>query len=248
MVTGRNKNPSNVHGTGGSFMTARTFIVALICIAAASGCASESAVLVNASGQSVTCQNEGWGWIGAPVAMANQSDCIKKANAAGYQQTGPLAGGTPAAPALKASSLSGKLDLAFPAGWQTKPLTDPQRRVGMAIQASNITSDSTVIVAAVDAAGITDRNVYILSRRADQESRLKDASHSDITDIMVNGRPAKQFEVTGTAPDGVRRTFLYTAIFGQAEVVIVNAWTTAVNFNDQRPALQGLAERVSGIQ
>ena len=105
-----------------------------------------------------------------------------------------------------------------------------------------------MIVAAVDVAGITDRNVYILSRRAAQESRLKDASHTEITDTMVNGRQAKQFEVTGTSPDGVRNTFLYTAIFGQAEVVIVNAWTTAANYNDQKTALQGLAERVSGIQ
>jgi hypothetical protein len=229
-------------------MSARIVTAAALVSIVACGCASESALLVNDSGQTVTCKNEGWGWIGAPVAMANQSDCVKKANAAGYHETGPLANGAPAPAAPKASVLSSKLDLAFPAGWQTKPLTDAQRNAGMAIQASNTTTDSSVIVGAVDAAGITDRNVYILSRRAAQESRLKDASHTVVTDATVNGRQAKLFEVTGASPDGVQHTFLYTAIFGQAEVVIVNAWTTAANYNDQKVALQGLAERVSGIQ
>jgi len=54
--------------------------------------------------------------------------------------------------------------------------------------------------------------------------------------------------VTGTNSEGVRVTFLYTAIFGQVELVVVNAWTTAANYNDQKTALRGLAERVSGIQ
>jgi len=57
-------------------------------------------------------------------SMANQSDWRQRRKRRGYHETGPLGGGTPAAPAPKASSLSGKLDLAFPAGWQTKPLTD----------------------------------------------------------------------------------------------------------------------------
>ena len=118
--------------------------------------------------------------------------------AAGDHETGPLASGTPAAAAPKAGATSANFDLAFPAGWQTKPLTDWQRQAGMVVQASNNTTDSSVIVIAVDATGLTDRNVYIRSRRAAQESRLKDATHSDVTDVTVNGRPGKQFEVTGT--------------------------------------------------
>lgn len=89
--------------------------------------------------------------------------------------------------------------------------------------------------------------MYTLSRRAAQESRLKDASHSDITTVAINDRSAKRFEVTETIGDGTRTTFLYTTIFGQSEVV-VNTWTTAANFADQKASLEGLAERVSGIQ
>jgi hypothetical protein len=168
--------------------------------------------------------------------------------AAGYHETGPLASGTPAAAAPKASATSPNVDLAFPAGWQTKHPTNWQRTAGMVIQASNNTTNSTVIVIAVDATGLTDRNAYMLNRRAAQESRLKDATHSDVTDVTVNGRPGKQFEVTGTNFEGVRVTFLYTAIFGHVELVVVNAWTTAANYNDQKAAFQWLAERVSGIQ
>jgi len=224
-------------------MTVKGCVIALVGIAL-SGCVSDSAVLTNASGKSVQCANEGWGWLGAPIAMARQSDCLKKAKAAGFQQSGALT----ASNAPKPSALAGKLDLAFPAGWQEKALTDAQRSAGTEIFASDATTDSSVVVSAANEAELTDRNVFMLSRRAAQESQLKDASHSDIADITVNGRPAERFEVTGTSADGARYTFLDTAIFGKAQVVIVNAWTTAPNFDNQKSSLQTLAQRVSGIQ
>jgi len=55
-----------------------------LCLIFLSACVSQSAVLVNPQGKSIVCRNSGWGWIGAPVAMSNQSECIKKAKAAGY--------------------------------------------------------------------------------------------------------------------------------------------------------------------
>lgn len=55
-----------------------------LCLVFLSACVSQSAVLVNPQGQIVSCKNFGWGWIGAPVAMASQHDCVKKAKAAGY--------------------------------------------------------------------------------------------------------------------------------------------------------------------
>jgi len=222
--------------------------MALAAITAA-GCSSQSAILTNDSGQSVKCENWGFGIIGAPVAMASQSDCVKKANEAGYHEGGKPAANasTPTAQALKPSP-AGSLGLAFPDGWQIKPLTDAQRRSGYAVVAGNITTDSQVTVSAAQLQGITDRDAYIASRRAAQESRLKEATHSEIADISVNGRPAKQYQVTGVVTEGVRMTYIETWIFGQTEVVLVNAWTTAPNFDNQRAALQGLAERVSGIQ
>lgn len=52
-----------------------------------SGCVSEHTMLRNAQGQTIQCNVDGWGWLGAPVAMAQHSDCMKKAHAAGYSET-----------------------------------------------------------------------------------------------------------------------------------------------------------------
>jgi hypothetical protein len=53
------------------------------------GCASESALLINGSGQTLQCNNQGWGWLGAPIAVHNQHDCIDKARANGYREILP---------------------------------------------------------------------------------------------------------------------------------------------------------------
>lgn len=50
-----------------------------------SGCVSQSTVLVNDKGQAIACNNSGWGVIGAPVAAAQHSNCLKRAQAAGYR-------------------------------------------------------------------------------------------------------------------------------------------------------------------
>ncbi len=63
-----------------------------ICAAAMllSGCVSYGGTMLrNSDGKVMTCSgNWGFGLIGAPVAMAEHSDCIKKANAAGYYEVG----------------------------------------------------------------------------------------------------------------------------------------------------------------
>ena len=66
-------------------------------VVALTGCVSQSAELRNNRGQVVQCANDGWGWLGATVAAARQSDCLKKAQAAGYKQQGlPQAASSPA--------------------------------------------------------------------------------------------------------------------------------------------------------
>lgn len=50
------------------------------------GCVSESTVLRNPEGKTYNCDAWGFGVIGAPVAMAQHSDCVNKAHAAGYTE------------------------------------------------------------------------------------------------------------------------------------------------------------------
>lgn len=68
-------------------MPMRNLVAVLLC-AGVVACVSDHEALRNDQGQVVNCNNEGWGWLGAPVAMANQSDCIKKAEAAGFHRPG----------------------------------------------------------------------------------------------------------------------------------------------------------------
>lgn len=63
------------------------------------GCVSEKTAMINQQGTVVHCDAWGFGWIGAPVAMAEHHDCVKKAQAAGYS-----ADGAPAKPAPAAST------------------------------------------------------------------------------------------------------------------------------------------------
>ena len=198
--------------------------------------------------------------IGAPVAYESDKEKQRQVFKSCMQAKGYVVEAAPegapdtlskldqAQPAAQPLSSVNSLGLAFPDGWQTKPLTDAQLKRGVAIYATNTTTDSQVLVSAAEVQGITDRNAFVLSRRAAEESRLKDTSHSEVADITVNGRPAKQFQVTGTSSTGPRLTYLTTFVFGQTEVVGVTAWTTAPNFDNQHTALQALAERVSGIQ
>lgn len=60
--------------------------IAAIAILAAllSACVSEKSTLTNNEGRQVHCDSWGFGIIGASVAAASHSNCIKKARADGY--------------------------------------------------------------------------------------------------------------------------------------------------------------------
>lgn len=51
------------------------------------GCVSQKTALINENGQVVYCEHAGFGWLGAPVSMAQHHECIKRAKAAGYAET-----------------------------------------------------------------------------------------------------------------------------------------------------------------
>lgn len=64
-------------------------VIAVISVTTA-GCVTNGAVMLrNTQGSTITCQgNWGFGIVGAPVAMAQHSNCIKKAHEAGYYEIG----------------------------------------------------------------------------------------------------------------------------------------------------------------
>jgi hypothetical protein len=64
----------------------KTTILLMVAITL-TGCVSEKTLLRNSTtGQTTRCDAWGFGVIGAPVAMASHSDCMKKAHEAGYSE------------------------------------------------------------------------------------------------------------------------------------------------------------------
>lgn len=57
-------------------------LMLLLSALALTGCVSEKTAMVNQQGKVVHCDAWGFGWLGAPVAMAQHHNCVKNAQAA----------------------------------------------------------------------------------------------------------------------------------------------------------------------
>ena len=141
-----------------------------------------------------------------------------------------------------------RLSLAYPEGWEQQPLTDEMQKSGIAIAARNITRDAGLRVSTRDARQVTDIETYTQSRLTAQLSLLKEPTHSEVEAITVNGHPAQRYEVAGEAKNGVRYKYNTTLIFGAADVVAISAFTTELNYANQKGDFEVLAERISGIK
>jgi hypothetical protein len=49
------------------------------------GCATERTVLVNSRGEELTCETEGWGFVGSLATSHKQKECIAEAEQRGYR-------------------------------------------------------------------------------------------------------------------------------------------------------------------
>jgi hypothetical protein len=49
------------------------------------GCATEQTVLVNSRGEELTCETEGWGFVGSLATPHKQKECIADAEKRGYR-------------------------------------------------------------------------------------------------------------------------------------------------------------------
>jgi hypothetical protein len=64
----------------------RLTLLAIILVGATlAGCANNTQILTNRSGQAVNCTTTGRGIVGAPLANRQFESCIKQANAKGFQ-------------------------------------------------------------------------------------------------------------------------------------------------------------------
>lgn len=61
-------------------------ICAIALAIALSGCAATSAVLVNDKGNALRCAHFGMGWLGTPLALIAQQNCVTDARKLGFKE------------------------------------------------------------------------------------------------------------------------------------------------------------------
>ena len=88
---------------------------------------------------------------------------------------------------------------------------------------------------------------FAIGRRGGQASRLADATMTQVSQLQINGKPALRYEVTGTAKNGTRITYLTTVIEGATEIAFLNTWTSTANFEYQKEAMGRLSQAVQGL-
>lgn len=193
---------------------------------------------------------------GAGVAIAKHragklyADCMQKKGYAVQRADDDDDGVRPTATPSNnnASPNPSQLSIAYPSGWEPQPLTEEMRKSGVELAARNVTRDAGLRLSSRNISEVTDFEIYTQSRLTAQLSLLKDSTHSQTEEIAVNGHRARRYEVSGEARNGVRYKYNTTLIFGSAQIVVVSAFTTELNYDAQKNDFEILAERISGIQ
>jgi hypothetical protein len=224
-------------------------------------CAKPSMSLVNDQGRSVQCGSWGFGAIGTVVALASYQHCVSSYRNVGYHIPGENRSGQPSpSPASQISiapqvstpaptssaipnviSRDGRLHLLLPACWAVQAPT--QQFPSAQIHARNPSNDAALLVTTEARSDVVDLKRYGETTRATMSAKLAEARASEVTSLVVTGRPAVRFDMAGEA-NGVRVHFLVTAIEG-ARVTKLVAWTTQSRFAASRSVFESIAESVS---
>jgi hypothetical protein len=79
---------------------------------------------------------------------------------------------------------------------------------------------------------------------------LDDAISSDVKQIEIDGMPAWRMEVTGKKRGlfGQQFTYMYTAIQGDKEVVVVNVYSLTDSYGKRKAGLQKISESIKGVK
>ena len=131
-------------GRGATKMELKLIIGAALALTLG-GCVSSSKALRNTNGDLITCKASGYGWLGAPVALINQGDCLRKYREQGYYALDE----DPNLPKVAASALKYQTGVlhALPAGWVSQPITSAPINSGVKLFGVNKTHHAGAIVA-----------------------------------------------------------------------------------------------------
>ena len=208
------------------------------------GCVSSSKALRNTNGDLITCKASGYGWLGAPVALINQGDCLRKYRGQGYYALDE----DPNLPKVAASALKYQtgVRLALPAGWVAQPLTAAQVSSGIKLFGLNQTLDAGVMLSTVKKSAISDFDSYVRSRRKAAQSVGTENSVTEAELTEAGGYTQANYRATLTVSN-VRYRYAYKIIRGASEIVIITVWSTDSNFDTIKPELDNLVNSMEGI-
>ncbi len=137
--------------------------------------------------------------------------------------------------------------LRLPTGWEATLLTNGDKADGVVLNAINRATESRFSLFVYKREGVTDMTAFAASKRAWQASHFNETTQSEVVPLVVNGISAWRYIVSGTSYSNTRYTYLHTVVDAGTEILLLSAWTTAENFEAQRPAMERLAEGLTGI-
>jgi len=153
----------------------------------------------------------------------------------------------PLAPAQQATS-NAKLELSD--DWQQRPLVPGQDAKVIVLFAVNKTTNTALTLGTIKRSELGDISVFAKTRQATLAAGLTDTKLSTIEPLRVGQLPAWRYTVSGNLKKGKQSawTYMVTIYEGRDEVVIVNTWTLAANFELQQSEMHRIEDGISGIE
>lgn len=226
-------------------------MAAFIATASISACVSTRTQMVNDQGQVANCSAQGWGWLGAPIAMAQHSDCVAQYQSAGYREVGRpdprstrqaqgLEGAPLEAAQTVAASMDGTFKLMLPEGWAVAPIPN----ASFQLAARNPVEDSYLLVSSKHTADITDWGRYVESLKKKLASNLSSSSETSLPPLKVNGYEASAYEVAGTLKNGTKVHYFATVIKYEPKLIYILCWTGETGFAARRAEFEAFPEAI----
>ena len=135
--------------------------------------------------------------------------------------------------------------------YEAKPLTDLQRYNGSLLTAtSKTTRNKGVVINAREKKSNTDPQSIASGVEAAQKSNLVDAVSKNPEQLKLNGTNAWRFEVHGKTKGvfGTEMVYIVSVLEGDNEILVVNTFTPASNYEKDKDELRKVVSEISGIK
>ena len=136
----------------------------------------------------------------------------------------------------------------LPDGWAQVKQSCVIAAKGFFFFATNKVMDAALLISDKPRSEFPDMQIFARNKRDEQIANLDSPQASDIEELVINGRPAWRFKVTGTMRTNKKGyTYLITIIDGGKEIVMVLASVIKESFAANEEELGQMAFNVNGL-